>query len=168
MKTDGNGLTIHAQHGGIAIAVHTDNPSPAERIVVPARALEEFEGREQTNVDLQYTTSSKVLARWSDHGVPCVVEYELTNSDTATDLPERLAISQRTTPVCSKPSMTPCTSFLPRRSDSPPTRCSSAAKRARSRIRMAVSCYGSRAFGFRGSKRCCSTHQGLRIHRVVR
>ena len=37
----------------------------SERIVVPARALEEFEGREQSNVELAYTTSSKVLARWA-------------------------------------------------------------------------------------------------------
>ena len=47
-----------------------------------------FEGREQSNVELQYTTSSKVLARWSDRGVPCAVEYELANTDTAADLPE--------------------------------------------------------------------------------
>ncbi len=88
MRTDANGLTIHAQHNNVALAVHTDGLFTAERIVVPARALEEFEGREQSNVELAYTTSSKVLARWTDRGVPCAVEYELATTDTATELPE--------------------------------------------------------------------------------
>ena len=88
LKTDTNGLTIHSQHDGIAVAFHVDGLLPVEQIVVPARALEDFEGREQSNVELQYTTSSKVLARWSDRDVPCAVEYELTNTDTASNLPE--------------------------------------------------------------------------------
>ena len=88
LKTDTNGLTIYSQHDGIAVAFHVDGLLSAEQIVVPARALEDFEGREQTNVELQHTSSSKVLARWSDKSVPCAVEYELTNTDTASNLPE--------------------------------------------------------------------------------
>ena len=42
LRTDANGLTIYAQHSGHAIAVHVEGLFPAERIVVPARALEEI------------------------------------------------------------------------------------------------------------------------------
>ena len=47
-----------------ASALHSMSKDCIRRqlIVVPARALEEFEGREQSIVELQYTSSSKVLA----------------------------------------------------------------------------------------------------------
>ena len=87
MKADAHGLTIHAQHDGLALSVHVDGLLSAEQIIVPARALEDFEGRDQTNVELQYTTSTKILARWTDRGVPREAEYELSNADKPSNLP---------------------------------------------------------------------------------
>jgi hypothetical protein len=88
-RSDRSGITIHAQHGGIAISLQVDARSAGQeddQIIVPAKAIDDFEGREFTPVELQSTQSQRVTARWVDHCVPRVAEYEVP-SDANVALP---------------------------------------------------------------------------------
>jgi len=82
MQASGSGFTIQTQHGGIALSYHTEGPLPECQIVLPAKALDEMEGRDQGHVEFECTRPSIVLARWTDHGVPRIVEYEAPGGDT--------------------------------------------------------------------------------------
>jgi hypothetical protein len=94
---DAGGLTIRSGHNGIVLCLHADEPVGAEEIVVPARALDELEGRDQSTIELEKTGSSIVLARWTDHGVTRVTEFEVPEIESAgiPELPARSASNDR-------------------------------------------------------------------------
>jgi hypothetical protein len=97
LRTDSNGLTINSGHGGIVLCFQTDGPLSADEIVISARALDEFEGRDQSTVELEKTSPSMVLARWTDHAVPKLAEFDMPAIEPAAvpEMPAKFASNDR-------------------------------------------------------------------------
>jgi len=87
MQAGGSGFTIHTQHGGITLSYHMEGSLPEGQVVLPAKALDEMEGRGDGHVELECTRPSIVLARWTDHAVPRIVEYEVPGNGEVQALP---------------------------------------------------------------------------------
>lgn len=86
-QADRNGLTVAAQHADAALAYHVAGNYSTDLVAVPAKALEAFEGR-TSEVTLEPKADGKVEARWSEKGLPRVVEYETTDPATFLKFPE--------------------------------------------------------------------------------
>ncbi len=71
-----DGLVVRSQQEGIAVAYQTNPTQGNSQLLLPAQALEDLEGRGQELVALEPGRNGKVTARWTDAGVPRVVEYE--------------------------------------------------------------------------------------------
>jgi len=79
-----DGLVVRSQQDGIAVACQGDTSQGNGQHILPAQALDDLEGRGQELVALEPGRDGKVTARWTDAGVPRVVEYEAA----ADSLPE--------------------------------------------------------------------------------
>jgi hypothetical protein len=81
-------LTLLAQHPDVAIASQLNAPHPVpEVIALPAPALEEAQGR-QGSIRLEQTTD-KVIVRWTEAGIPRVVEYDILDLTKLPPFPSR-------------------------------------------------------------------------------
>jgi hypothetical protein len=75
-RANGSGLTLEARHGEVAVRYHLDGAFPADSIAFRGSLLNEIEGRTDTPVVLEVTEPAKGQARWTERGVPRVVEFE--------------------------------------------------------------------------------------------
>jgi len=64
------GLTIRCQNHRAAIQYHDPGSLTDARIVLPAKALEDFAGQDDTPVTLDAVADKKVEARWATSGIP--------------------------------------------------------------------------------------------------
>jgi hypothetical protein len=99
MQAGSNGFTIHTQHNGLALSYHMEGSLPEGHVMLPAKALDEIEGRDQGYAELECIRPSTVLARWTDHDVPRVVEYEVPGNGDVQDLP---ALPKQLAPIDSQ------------------------------------------------------------------
>jgi hypothetical protein len=88
-----DGLRACVAHHEVAAEYRQPDPRPADTLRLPMDALGAFAGRYEDVVALEAAGQDKVLARWSDGGVPQLVEYE--TQDAASQpafppLPDRL------------------------------------------------------------------------------
>jgi hypothetical protein len=67
-------LTVRAQHADAAIAFCLPGPFNPQRLVLPAEALEDFEGR-SGKVSLDAGEGNQIIAHWDDGSVPRVKTY---------------------------------------------------------------------------------------------
>ena len=83
-----DGLVMRSQ--SIHVAVEYDLPGKfaPEQLAIPLDALERFEGRDDSPVSLE-SASGKIIARWTDSGVPQVVEFEAVDPKTLLGFPGR-------------------------------------------------------------------------------
>ncbi len=65
-----DGLTIRCQNHRAAIQYHDPGSLTDARIVLPAKALEDFAGQDDTPVTLEAVPDKKVVVRWSANGIP--------------------------------------------------------------------------------------------------
>jgi hypothetical protein len=70
------GLRVWVAHHEVAAEYRQPDPRPADTLRLPMDALGAFAGRGDEVVALEAADQGKVLARWSDAGVPQAVEYE--------------------------------------------------------------------------------------------
>jgi hypothetical protein len=65
-----DGLTIRCQNHLAAIQYHDPGSLTDARIVLPAKALEDFAGQDDTPVALEAVADKKIAARWAASGIP--------------------------------------------------------------------------------------------------
>jgi len=82
-----DGLLVRCQHDGIAVSFHVTTQDGTDQFVIPANALDDIEGKGQEPVTLEAHGAGKITARWTDAGVPRVIEYE-TAADSLPDFPK--------------------------------------------------------------------------------
>lgn len=80
------GLFVRLHRTDILAEYHLEGDRPPEEITLPFAAFAAFEGRNGT-VTLESTGPGTVQARWSDAGVPQVVDYEATDMANLTPHP---------------------------------------------------------------------------------
>jgi hypothetical protein len=68
--TGADGLTIRCQNHRAAIQYYDPGSLPDARIVLPAKALEDFAGQDDTPVSLEAVADKKIVVRWSANGIP--------------------------------------------------------------------------------------------------
>ena len=73
----GIGLSVryHRSHLAVELVLPGDRPSSAGSIALPLDALAELEGRDESIVNLDASAFDRVVARWTDRGVPRSREY---------------------------------------------------------------------------------------------
>jgi hypothetical protein len=81
------GLRVWAAHDEVAAEYRQSEPRQADTLRLPLEALGAFAGRGENVVVLEPTGRDKVLARWSDAGVPQMVEYESPDVSTRPTFP---------------------------------------------------------------------------------
>jgi len=89
-----DGLTIRCQNHQAAIQYHDPGSLTDARIVLPAKALEDFAGQDDTPVALETVADKKVEARWATSGIPQRRLYDEATIKPATvfpALPEQFA-----------------------------------------------------------------------------
>jgi hypothetical protein len=68
--TGADGLTIRCQNNRAAIQYYDPGSLSDARIVLPAKALEDFAGQDDNPVALEAATDKKIVARWDASGIP--------------------------------------------------------------------------------------------------
>jgi hypothetical protein len=82
-----DGLRVWVAHLEVAAEYRQPDPRPADTLRLPLEALSAFAGRSEEAVTLEAAGQNKVLARWSDVGVPQAVEYETPDAATQPAFP---------------------------------------------------------------------------------
>lgn len=85
---DAEGLCVRVAHHEVAAEYHLPGSFKAEPICLPMDALADFEGRGEDAVTLEAGDDGTVIGRWSDGGVPQVVEYQTPARDKQPLFPE--------------------------------------------------------------------------------
>src|SRR3954468_13605618 len=75
LQTGPDGLTLCMHTPEVVVAYVRPGPLPAERLFLPAEALDELAGKEATEVTLTGHKGGGVQARWLEGGVPQVRGY---------------------------------------------------------------------------------------------
>jgi len=83
-----DGLRVWVAHNEVSAEYRRLEARPADTVRLPFEALSAFAGRGEEVVTLASVGSDKVLARWSDGGVPQAVEYESPDSATQPPFPQ--------------------------------------------------------------------------------
>jgi hypothetical protein len=86
-RADPDGVVLQVCQGDRALRYHHAGTYPPEAIAFRASALATFEGRRDDPVELQQLTFGKGQARWSEEGVPQVLDLETVVPDTAPEFP---------------------------------------------------------------------------------
>jgi ATPase family associated with various cellular activities (AAA) len=82
-----DGLRVWVTHQEVAAEYRMPDTRPADTLRLPLEALSAFAGRGEDAVNLDAAGPDKVLARWSDGGVPQAVEYESPDLTTKPTFP---------------------------------------------------------------------------------
>src|SRR5207247_1689150 len=82
-----DGLRVRVAHHEVAAEYRQTDPRPAATLRLPLDVLNAFAGRGEETVTLEAAGQDKVLARWSDGGVPQVVEYEAPDTASQPTFP---------------------------------------------------------------------------------
>jgi hypothetical protein len=86
-RPDKNGLVLQACQGDLALRYHLEGARPPDAIAFRASVLAEFEGRRDEPVELEQVAFGKGQARWTDGGVPRVIDLETVVPDSAPAFP---------------------------------------------------------------------------------
>jgi hypothetical protein len=84
---DADGLRVRVTHHEVAAEYRQPDPRPADTLRLPMDALSAFAGRGEEIVTLEAAGPDKVLVRWSDGGVPQLVEYEASDAASQPTFP---------------------------------------------------------------------------------
>lgn len=85
------GTQLRAQYRYATVAIESTLSlavASNERLALPLDALAEFEGRDDSSVDLEGLATDRIVVRWIDHGVPQTREYAVPGLDTLKPFPE--------------------------------------------------------------------------------
>jgi hypothetical protein len=89
LGTDGTKLRTQHRYAGPAVEHVRDAPGLApEAVALPLDALADFEGRDDSPVELEAVAADRTVARWSDRGIPQTREYEVVPIDGLTPFPD--------------------------------------------------------------------------------
>jgi hypothetical protein len=91
-----DGLVLQACQGDMALRYHLEGARQPEAIAFRASVLAEFEGRRDDPVELEQLSFGKGQARWTDGGVPRVIDLETVTPDSVPEFP---ALPKRWTPL---------------------------------------------------------------------
>jgi hypothetical protein len=83
-----DGLVLHAQSLHVAVEYELSGKFAPEQLAIPIDALERFEGKDDSPVMLE-SASDKVVARWTDGGVPQEAEVDAVNPESLLEFPGR-------------------------------------------------------------------------------
>jgi hypothetical protein len=115
-RADPDRLVLQACQGDRALRYHHAGSYPPEAIAFRASVLAEFEGRHDDLVELQQLTFGKGRARWSEDGVPRVLDLETVVPDTVPEFP---SVPKQFTPMPAEfvPALVEATKTTARESD---------------------------------------------------
>ncbi len=83
-------IGLRVRHQRPPLAVECTLPSSsnsAGTILLPLEGLADFEGKDETTVTLEPGLANRVLARWTDRGIPQVREYVVPDLDSLPEFP---------------------------------------------------------------------------------
>ena len=76
------GLRVRHHQAPLAVEyVLTGDHGPGEPIAVPLDALADFEGKDDSQVVLDFASAGRTLVRWDDRGIPRSKEYQVPAPD---------------------------------------------------------------------------------------
>lgn len=87
LRTDATGLTLEAKQGDVAVRYQCDGSHDSEAIEFRTSVLGEFEGHTNDPVLLEQVEFGKGRARWTDGGVPRVIEIATVTPDSVPEFP---------------------------------------------------------------------------------
>jgi hypothetical protein len=82
-----HGLTLQACLGEVALCHDAAGQRPPDALAFRAAVLAAFEGRSEEPVALEQVSPGKGRARWSDGGVPRLIEFDTVTPDSAPAFP---------------------------------------------------------------------------------
>ena len=85
---DADGLRVQFPYQDVAIEYHQPGAMAPDILILPLEAFAAFEGKNGDPVTLETGGANKVVARWTDKGVPQVVEYEADDRGKLLKFPE--------------------------------------------------------------------------------
>jgi hypothetical protein len=77
-----DGLFLEAEHVGVALRYHVDEPRPPDALAFAPNVLAEVEGRSDTPVVLEEVSPDKGRARWTANGESLVRDFDSSKLDT--------------------------------------------------------------------------------------
>jgi hypothetical protein len=87
---DGSQLVARCAHAGLAVEHLLGSiQAPRESIALPLDALADFEGRDDSIVTLELNPDGRIIAHWTDHGIPVTRDYVAFDPATIADFPAR-------------------------------------------------------------------------------
>ena len=96
LQTGQAGLRIQVSDPELSFEYREAGSLADERILLPANALDDFQGANDSLVDLQTTPAGASIARWEDSGVPLVAEHVVAEPEK---LPAFPAMPETLVPV---------------------------------------------------------------------
>ena len=87
LQTAQAGLCIQVSDPELSFEYREAGSLADERILLPATALDDFQGTNDSLVDLQMTPARGSIARWDDSGVPLVADYVVAEPEKLPPFP---------------------------------------------------------------------------------
>jgi hypothetical protein len=84
-----DGLVLRAQSTHVAVEYDLPGKFGPEQLAISLDALERIEGKDDSLVSLDAASSDKVVARWTDGGIPQLAEFDLVDPKTLPQFPSR-------------------------------------------------------------------------------
>jgi hypothetical protein len=82
-----DGLRVQSAHPEVALEFHLPSQRPTEALVLPSSALDDFEGRLDTVVELTLKNAGTVQARWEEGSAPQCRDYAAISLDKLPSFP---------------------------------------------------------------------------------
>jgi len=87
-RSGSDGLRIQVTSPQVAIEVHQPGEFETEELIVPAEFLADAEGRSHDAITLESQGHDKVLASWTDRGIPQMIRYDSpADRDSSSKIP---------------------------------------------------------------------------------
>ncbi len=91
LESGREGLVFRSQSSQIAVELRVPGTFEIGRLAIPLDASEQFEGRDESPVSLEAAARGKVVARWTDGGVPQTAEFDAVDLHTLPEFPAQPA-----------------------------------------------------------------------------
>lgn len=87
LQAGNDGLRIRSGYADVAVELHQRGAHSSAMLALSSAALDDFEGKQDSNVTLIQKAPSTVEARWEDGGVPQCREYAAIHADRLSAFP---------------------------------------------------------------------------------